>query len=549
MKYPLWKFIPVLFLCFGGETGVSAATAYYVSASGNNSANGLTPSTPWQTISKVNAPGNGITYQPGDSILFNRGDSWTGTALNTAASGTSSAQITYSAYGTGAAPILDGNGIATLVNINHNFITLDGFQLRNAGTLVNFAGVDGTQLLNQVNKNASSHVFYAGFANTGTTLIDHTTYTIDPGKPGGNNAIEIWADPRQGKTYTITHNIIDRSAASNEPGGLCVVLNGASNSTVRFNTCRRGGQGIGVKPWHDPVSACYCNSSTGNKCPGGVDPATSVKNVNISDNYIDQIHANVGVDGELVEVEGCGTGNLAQQDVTIARNVLVCSTGPQGVGSSDAIGGFFGDRVDVFGNIMLGGCQSGVPSTSNPSMMHLASSSTNWHIHNNTFVGGLPAGDARQSCAICWFPGGTGIAENNIIKSLRLGVGCISCSGGSEDYNIYDTDVPARTSGNITHGTGHSQTISPMFVNASPVVADDVKLQAGSPAIGTGLSLGAPYNLILESATAGPPLSSAYGIYDQLALGWMKGAFGFTATVVVVPLEIKGAIVKGAVVP
>jgi hypothetical protein len=161
----LYRVIPLVLLCFGGETGASAIT-YYVSASGNNNANGLTPSTPWQTISKVNAPGNGITYQPGDFILFNRGDSWTGTALNTAASGTSSAQITYGAYGTGAAPILDGNGIATLVNINHNFITLDGFQLRNASTLVNFAGVDGTQLLNQVNKNASSHVFYAGFANT-----------------------------------------------------------------------------------------------------------------------------------------------------------------------------------------------------------------------------------------------------------------------------------------------------------------------------------------------------------------------------------------------
>jgi hypothetical protein len=80
------------------------------------------------------------------------------------------------------------------------------------------------------------------------------------------------------------------------------------------------------------------------------------------------------------------------------------------------------------------------------------------------------------------------------------------------------------------------------------VVADDVKLQVGSPAIGTGLLLGAPYNLILESGTAGPPLSPAYGIYDQLALGWMKGAFGFT-TAVVVPLEIKGAIVKGAIVP
>jgi hypothetical protein len=48
-----------------------SATTYYVDATnGNDRNNGLSPSTPWKTIAKVNAS----RFQPGNQILIKRGE-------------------------------------------------------------------------------------------------------------------------------------------------------------------------------------------------------------------------------------------------------------------------------------------------------------------------------------------------------------------------------------------------------------------------------------------------------------------------------------------
>jgi hypothetical protein len=78
-------------------------TTYYVAASGSDSNNGLSPSTPWQTITKVNAS----SFTKGDSILFNGGDNFSGCLVLTGANVTSNASspLTVSSYGTGEATI------------------------------------------------------------------------------------------------------------------------------------------------------------------------------------------------------------------------------------------------------------------------------------------------------------------------------------------------------------------------------------------------------------------------------------------------------------
>src|SRR5580692_4299129 len=79
-------------------------TTYYVSSSQGSDANvGTSVGAPWQTIGHVNAQ----TFNPGDSILFKRGDVWN-ESLATASSGSSGNPITFDAYGTGAAPNLTG---------------------------------------------------------------------------------------------------------------------------------------------------------------------------------------------------------------------------------------------------------------------------------------------------------------------------------------------------------------------------------------------------------------------------------------------------------
>ena len=93
----------VVLLC--ALSTVVRATDYYVSSSGNDSANGLTSSTPWQSISKVNSVFSSLN--PGDRILFKKGERFYG-ALQISRSGSSGSPITLSAYGTGANPVISG---------------------------------------------------------------------------------------------------------------------------------------------------------------------------------------------------------------------------------------------------------------------------------------------------------------------------------------------------------------------------------------------------------------------------------------------------------
>lgn len=86
------------------STGINA-TNYYVSANGDDGADGLTPSTAWQSLDKVNSIFS--TIPAGSSIYFHRGDTFYGT-INIAKSGTSGASIRISAYGTGNKPVITG---------------------------------------------------------------------------------------------------------------------------------------------------------------------------------------------------------------------------------------------------------------------------------------------------------------------------------------------------------------------------------------------------------------------------------------------------------
>ena len=81
------------------------ATDYYVSATGDDDADGLTPISPWLSIDKVNSVFSSIPA--GSNIYFNRGDSFYGSII-ISKSGTSGSPITLSAYGTGAKPIITG---------------------------------------------------------------------------------------------------------------------------------------------------------------------------------------------------------------------------------------------------------------------------------------------------------------------------------------------------------------------------------------------------------------------------------------------------------
>lgn len=83
------------------------ATNYYVKQNGNDEAAGTSDETAWATIAKVNTVWAAGTFAPGDSILFKRGETFTG-SITVSEAGSSGSQIVVGAYGTGANPVIDG---------------------------------------------------------------------------------------------------------------------------------------------------------------------------------------------------------------------------------------------------------------------------------------------------------------------------------------------------------------------------------------------------------------------------------------------------------
>jgi parallel beta-helix repeat protein len=82
----------------------TTGTAYYVDATyGSDSNTGKSTDQAWKTISRV----NGSTFQPGDNILFKRGEMWR-EKLIVPSSGTQGSPIVFGAYGSGAKPVISG---------------------------------------------------------------------------------------------------------------------------------------------------------------------------------------------------------------------------------------------------------------------------------------------------------------------------------------------------------------------------------------------------------------------------------------------------------
>lgn len=85
----------------------TVAETYYISntsPTGNDSADGLTPSTPWLTVDKV----NNWSQLPDDVYSFHGGNTFSDATLIPPASGIQGHPITYTSYGTGLANIATG---------------------------------------------------------------------------------------------------------------------------------------------------------------------------------------------------------------------------------------------------------------------------------------------------------------------------------------------------------------------------------------------------------------------------------------------------------
>jgi len=121
-----------------GIVSAAPSTSYYVANDGDDSNDGLSPATAWQTISKVNSELGGLISQ-GDDIYFNRGDTWSGTTLSLALGGNESNPMIFGAYGSGAKPQFSRSGSQFIYQTGSlSWITFQDWDLRSSSNAIIF---------------------------------------------------------------------------------------------------------------------------------------------------------------------------------------------------------------------------------------------------------------------------------------------------------------------------------------------------------------------------------------------------------------------------
>jgi len=120
-----------------------ASNYYFSVVSGDDSlspAQAQNPNTPWKSIDKLNSFFSNL--QPGDSVLFKRGDVFYG-SITVTKSGTGMSPIILGAYGTGGRPVINGlttlsswtpvssgiyQSLCTSCSVNVNLVVVNGSQ-------------------------------------------------------------------------------------------------------------------------------------------------------------------------------------------------------------------------------------------------------------------------------------------------------------------------------------------------------------------------------------------------------------------------------------
>jgi PKD repeat protein len=239
-------------------------SVYYVdSAYGSDSASGLSVGEAWRTIAKVNRS----VFNPGDQILFKRGDVWY-EQLTVPSSGTSGNPVVFGAYGSGDKPKIWGSAAGTETAQRANavngvsgvsYVTLDNLDLRYTTQWV--VDVNRGQTHWTIQNCDISQGRYAGIrfnaANDGAAIgnkIDHT----------GN----VWTgntDVQSGLVFDSVNGGLARSNIIHHTARTGIaVIGGCSNVIVEYNdisyTGLTGTHGYGIQLY--PYTAGVAQTNT-----------------------------------------------------------------------------------------------------------------------------------------------------------------------------------------------------------------------------------------------------------------------------------------------
>lgn len=514
-------FVIGLFVLFIKPISAEAATYYVDATGGNDNNNGTTTATAWKTLTKVNlALDAASTIQPGDTILFKRGETFAG-FIDVDTSGTAGNIITFDAYGSGAKPIIDANTILHGIDLRNgmNYLTFanlqvhrptgNGFLFFNGATNITLSDITITSTgvglnistgtfsnINITNLAASSlsrGIVASTFTSLTNMTIDQSTFnsstlygifinntgtasnvtisnsTIDG---GGDRGIYL------GAVNNVT--ISDTVVSSNNSNGIDIYGGGSNIALTRVTANSNAASGISL----NNLSNVTINNSTFNNNTGnGVSLANTGSNATVT-NTTSSFNLQDGFN-----IHGAWTNVIF--DTCIAEQ--------NGVDGQNGDGDGFSYHETSSGTIKYSIAKNNIKTA----MAHVQTSSVamEYNILSHTTNGTLP---------LVYIEGGTYTLYNNVIFSggqTGIGVQLASTSGNltiknsiingfgtgidkyqgtiNNDYNII-FGAGSNNYNNVSAGP-HSMSVNPQFINPSE---NNFTPTVSSPAINAGVDLG-----------------------------------------------------------
>ncbi len=367
---------------------VMGANYYVDSVNGNDGNSGTSTASPWRSLGKV----AGYGLQPGDAVNFKRGSFWSG-GITLSRSGVSGKPITFRAYGTGTAPIIENPGQWNqAIRIAGSWLVVQDFLVRNAD-------------------------------ESGIRIESSASHNIVQNNEATNAGLGIQI---LGQYNLVTRNYAhDLRMIVNTPGG----------------DDDYGAEGFWIQGPNNEISYNRCVNCRASSYDYGSDGGVVEIYGNGDNSYI---HHNYGTGSDgFLEV-----GGGSAQNIRVAYNI------------SD-------NNYNGFACMHLGGTFN---STIN-----------NFRIENNTIVKTMSQGYRQLDCISSGVSSSQLLVRNNIFYSS---IGIANTGSFTHNNNIYYMTNGASVGYGL--GSGETQT-NPLFVN---IGGGNYILQAGSPAINSGMNLG-----------------------------------------------------------
>ena len=471
----------VLFSCAEDEGAIrivpvppSSGISYFVSNSGDDANDGQSQNSAWRTSNKVNNHGN---FQPGDQILFRRGDTFDRILLDQAGNGTVEDPIILGSYGEENDPLPEIQGSRDPMSFSIRLRSMSGWTIQD----LSVQGANGDQI-------------YIEPLEARCDNIKILRCEIDA--ENGRHGIRFETDINSGSIF------------------------GSKNVEIGYNIVENAGRGFdntsdGINAPNIQEAAFVHHNILINNISEGIDIGAG-KNHIVENNYIDG--------GGERNSGGIKTHVQSGQQIHDTENVdvrynIIFDCIQHAIQIQD------GRKIRVYNNTIYHNEENGRTSlligTANDNQYNDQSWIMENEIRNNIFYGNTNAinvtvfrfaGGRTGSPAFGWQDQTRYKIENNIFYGgpapnalvVRIQTGNFK---SSDEFTDYTNDQTTRS-----FGFDEFLKIHPFNLNQDPLFTDpsnqDFTLLPSSPAIGAGVDLGLASDYNGQPVNASPNLGA-----------------------------------------